>query len=62
MSQSTVPPLLLIQLAVEAAPVVLIHAMNEGQEQRVWDWINAHEEYRGLVEFALELAAERPAA
>lgn len=55
-------PAIVIFIEVEAAPRVLIRANADVEEQRVWDWISAHCEYRALVERALELAEQDRAA
>jgi hypothetical protein len=55
-------PAVLIELGLEAAPRVLVHAMNESEEARVVDWIRSHDELAELVVRALELAEEARAA
>jgi hypothetical protein len=58
----TAPPVIVIEFRIESAPRVLIHATTADQEQRVWDWVGAHDEYRELVARALELAEQERAA
>ena len=55
-------PQIAIVLPVEGAPLVRLEAMNEGEEQRMVDWIDAKPEYGDLVRRALELAEEARAA
>jgi hypothetical protein len=55
-------PAVLIELALETAPRVLIHSMNDSEEARVLDWIQAHDGLAELVARALELAEEARAA
>ncbi len=49
---------ILIELEVEAAPVVRIVCCNEGEETRIKDWLRAKADYGDLVTRALELAQE----
>lgn len=56
------PPVVIVELRLEEKPRVLIAAQTDGQEQRIWQWIDSHAEYRDLVERALELAGDTPAA
>lgn len=56
------PPAVVIELEVEAAPRVRIRATNEGEEHRVLDWINASDDLAAIVLRALDLAEHRPAA
>lgn len=55
-------PAVLIRLAVEARPQVLINCRTEGEAQRLDDWINTHPELAELVLRALDLADEAKAA
>lgn len=55
-------PAVLIELGLESAPRVLIHSMNDSEQARVVDWIQAHGELAELVARALELAEEARAA
>jgi len=57
-----VHPCVVIELRVEAAPVVRICSQNEGEERRVWDWIMNHPELHEIVVRAVELAEEARAA
>ena len=47
---------------MEAVPQIRIVCMSDTEERRLWDWIFAHSEYRDLLERALELGDETPAA
>jgi hypothetical protein len=47
------PPALIIRLELEAAPQVLQSCMNEGEEDRLADWLNSHPELLHLVMSAL---------
>jgi hypothetical protein len=55
-------PAVLIELALESAPRVVIHSMNDSEEARVVDWIRSHDDLAELVVRALELAEEARAA
>jgi hypothetical protein len=55
-------PAVLIFLPLEAAPKVLINCLNEGEEDRLADWIAAHDGIAELIARAIELAEEAPAA
>jgi hypothetical protein len=62
MNQQLVPPAVIIELGVERRPRVLVLAGYESEEARVWDWIRSQGDLRELVDKALELAAQAPAA
>jgi hypothetical protein len=62
MSVPPVPPAIVIELEIEAAPRVRVRASNEGEEHRVVDWINSRDELADIVARALNLAEEQPAA
>jgi hypothetical protein len=55
-------PAVLIELGLESAPRVLIHSINDSEQSRVVDWIQAHDGLAELVLRALELAEEARAA
>jgi hypothetical protein len=55
-------PAILIELGLESAPRVLLHCVNDAEEERVMDWIRSHEAFAELVLRALELAEEARAA
>ncbi len=46
------PPLVLIVLPFEAAPVVRIFAGTDRQEARLWEWFGAHPELAEIVRLA----------
>jgi hypothetical protein len=56
-----VRPAVLIVLAVEARPAVLVNAINEGEYARLKDWLRAHPELLALLDAAYELEG-RPAS
>ena len=49
---------ILIELEVEAAPIVRLVCCNEGEETRIRDWLRHQPRYSDLVTKALELAQE----
>jgi len=53
-------PALMIELRLEAAPRVRLFAMNDSEEARLREWLDARAEIRELIEQALAL--ERRAA
>ena len=53
-----VHPAVVIELGVEAAPRVWVCSKNDGEEARVLDWVNAHDDLAELVGRAFELAKE----
>lgn len=55
-------PSVVIELAFESAPRVLLCCMHESDEARVVDWIRAHDGLAELVSRALEVAEEGRAA
>jgi hypothetical protein len=55
-------PAVLIEFGLESAPRVLIHSMNDSEQARVVDWIQAHDELAKMVMRALEIAEESRAA
>jgi len=55
-------PMIMIELAVEAPPRVLLHCMTDGEEARIMDWIRSRDELAELVQRALDLAEEFRAA
>jgi hypothetical protein len=55
-------PSVLILFQLETAIRVAWDCLNEGEEQRLRDWIESHPEYGPIVARALELAAEKQAA
>lgn len=55
-------PAILIELGLESAPRVLIHSINDSEEARLVDWVQAHDGLAELVARALDLAEEARAA
>ncbi len=55
-------PAVLIVLELEAAPRVVVDALDEGDELRLAAWLEACPDYSELVARALELEHERRAA
>lgn len=55
-------PKVRVEFGIEEPPKVRIVCMSETEERRLWDWILSHERYVDLLEEALELADEEPAA
>ncbi len=55
------PPALLVVLEVEAEPFVLIDAVDESEELRLHDWIDARPDLRALVEWVERLVEVRAA-
>jgi hypothetical protein len=55
-------PAILIEVPLEAAPRVLLNCMNSSEEDRLTDWIRAHDGLAELVARAIELAEEARAA
>lgn len=55
-------PAILIELPIEGTPEVRVICGNSSEEDRVTDWILAHEELRLLVARALELRDEARAS
>jgi hypothetical protein len=51
-----------IRLPLEHPPRVYLDCLNDGEESRLRDWLDAHPDYARLVEEALELAARERAA
>jgi hypothetical protein len=51
----TKPPAVWIELAVEAAPIVLTDAANDSEADRLMDWIASKPGLLDLVSQALEL-------
>ncbi len=62
MSRIAVTPAILIELRIEAAPVVTLVCMNDAEEARVVDWIRAAPGLAELVARAVELAEKTRAA
>lgn len=54
------PPAVLILFLLETAIRVAWDCLNEGEEQRLRDWIEAHPDY-GPIARALEMAKEQAA-
>jgi hypothetical protein len=57
-----VAPKVRVEFGIEEPPKVRIVCMSETEERRLWDWILSHARYVELLEVALELADEEPAA
>ncbi len=56
-------PAVVIRLELEAAPVVYLEMMNDGDEKRLDVWLTeARPEYADLVRKAMELAEETRAS
>jgi hypothetical protein len=55
-------PAVVIRLALEARPRVLVDAFDEREHSRLIDWIEAHPAYQHLIAEALELEREERAA
>lgn len=55
-------PALLIRLQLEGAPELLIDALNEGEEDRLTDWIVHQDDLWELVDLAAELRDLRTVA
>jgi len=62
MTPDGAPLAVVIELAIEDAPRVFSTAATDGQQARLFDWIQANDELRELVQRALELAEEAKAA
>lgn len=45
-----------ITLAIEAVPVITLDCANEGEQQRLQDWIVAQPELLDLASLAIELS------
>jgi hypothetical protein len=52
----------LVVLALEAAPAVLLDCLDEAEERRLRDWLRAHDGYADLVRDAVDLAERDRAA
>ena len=55
-------PAVVIRLELEAAPCVIIDAVNDAELARLADWIHARPGIAELVTFAIELEGEAKAA
>jgi hypothetical protein len=55
-------PSVTVVLELERAPVVLMDALNEGEAERLTDWIRTHDEYVDLVQQAIDLSRWQRAA
>lgn len=56
------PPRLVVVLAVEEKPRVVLDAMNAEEEARLVDWLTANPDLARLVDDARAIARERRAA
>jgi hypothetical protein len=56
-------PAVIIRLELEGAPRLLVDCLSDREEERLFDWLEAHPELLELVVRALDLQDEaRPAA
>jgi hypothetical protein len=55
-------PSVLVVLSLEAAPTVVIDALDEREAQRLGDWLCSHDDYLELVDRAQEIAERDRAA
>jgi len=55
-------PAFFIKLGLEARPQVFSDVNSDAEEARVLDWIRSHPELAELVQRALDLQGEEPAA
>jgi hypothetical protein len=55
-------PAILIRFELEAAPRLLVDALDEREHERLIDWLKAHPLYLQLIEEALELERQERAA
>jgi hypothetical protein len=51
-----------IVLELEAAPRVYCDYLHDGEDARMVDWLAGHDEYRELIDRALEVAERERAA
>jgi len=56
------PPAIIIRFDLEAAPLVFVDYLSDAEERRMDDWLDAHPEYRALIEDAVELAEQEQRA
>ena len=56
------PPAVVIRLEVEAPPRLIVEALTEGENARLFDWVGANPDYSELVERALDLESRERAA
>jgi hypothetical protein len=56
------PPALVIRLAVEARPRLYVDCVNDGERERLVDWLRSSDDLSRLVDDALELSRLEPAA
>jgi len=55
-------PAILIRLELEAAPRLLVDALDDREHTRLLDWLQTHPRYAALVSEAIVLEAEERAA
>ena len=55
-------PSIVIRLPLEGRPQVRLDVLTESEERRLADWLAEHDDLRGLLEHACELAEWREAA
>jgi hypothetical protein len=54
-------PAVSVVFGLEASPRVRLDYVDEGDEIRMLDWLEAHPEYLRLISLAMELEGVRPA-
>jgi hypothetical protein len=52
------PPAVIIRLELEGAPRLLVDCLHDREEERLFDWLEAHPELLELVVRALDLQDE----
>jgi hypothetical protein len=55
-------PAVVIRLELEAAPKIFPDVVSESEYERLIDWVETHEELRGLLVFAQQLRDQAEAA